>query len=474
MSGAARYRHPVEAFDGLDLARALPSGLAYLASGGRWRTAPHLNLLCQKLVDLEQRRITRLLVEMPPRHGKSELCSVHFPAWYLGRNPEARIILASYEATLAQTHSERARDVLHDWGPTVFKVATHPRRTRPSDWRLAGHGGRMRATGVVGGITGQGADLIIVDDPVKDAGEAKSEIMRQRTWDWWSATARSRLEPGGVCMIIQTRWHQDDLVGRIRKQMATGGEQWDSITLPGIYEGDGVDVLGRSYGEALWPWRYTTAQLTQIRDTIPEHWWNALYQQRPTPPGGSMAKDIWFPVCYALPADTPEAPVKRCRFWDCAGSQGSKGDFTVGAKVARAGPLFFIEDIIRVRYSSGEVERLIEQTARVDGQTVMVREEQEGGSSGLAVINSRRERLAGFNYRGVPTRSSKETSWIPFLIQAEAGNFKMLHGRWNAEWLAEATFAPFGEHDDQMDAVAGAFKALTLGQPPREMEFELG
>jgi predicted phage terminase large subunit-like protein len=400
---------------------------------------------------------------MPPRHGKSFLCSQYFPAWYLGRNPEHRVILASYGGGFARGWGERARDALALVGKEVFDLDVRRQFNRPDDWRITGHLGRMQCVGMTGGITGRGADLLIIDDPIKDAIEASSQVYRDRAWNWYSATARSRLEPGGIVIVIQTRWHEEDLIGRLRQQASVGGEQWESLTLPAICDAPD-DPLGRMPGEALWPSRYNVKSLDAIKSTLPGHWWNALYQQRPTPPGGVLAKTVWFPIVASL----PHGPKQACRFWDIGGSEsrpGSDPDWTVGAKMERhvASQRFYLTDIVRVQASSGDVNALIRQTAVRDGPECRVREEQEPGSAGLAIINMRRKHMAGFNYRGVPSTRAKELRWQPMLIQAEVGGIELLEGAWNAQFLAEVSMAPHGAHDDQLDGAAGAFGELARG-----------
>ena len=317
----------------------------------------------------------------------------------------------------------------------------------------------MQCVGMTGGITGRGANLLIIDDPIKDALEASSEVYRDRAWNWYAATARTRLEPDAVVLVIQTRWHQEDLIGRMREQAALGGEQWDSLTLPALCEAPG-DPLGRAPGEALWPERYNVQALADIKKTIPAHWWNALYQQRPTPPGGALAKAVWFPITPAL----PYGPHEACRFWDIGGSEkrsGADPDYTVGAKVVRKDDKFFISDIVRVQASAGDVNALIAQTAMLDGVECAIREEQEPGSAGIAIIAMRKKALIGFNYRGVPSTAAKELRWQPLLVQAEVGGVQLVQGDWNGAFLAEVSAAPHGGHDDQLDATAGAFAELT-------------
>jgi len=407
---------------------------------------------------------------MPPRHGKSDLCSQYFPAWYLGRHPKHRVILASYEAAFAASWGEKTRDIVSEFGPEVFGMDLIRRKSAMGNWRVR-DGGGMLCTGVSGGFTGRGADLLIIDDPVKNADEALSETFRQRHWDWYASTARTRLEPGGVVMLIMTRWNQDDLAGRVlaRAKADPRAEQWDELRLPAIAEPtiEIPDALGRSTGTALWPWRYDRDALLAIKASTTEHWWNALFQQRPSPPGGTIAKGIWFPIVRAIPAGVP---VRRCRFWDCAGTEPKRGedpDWTCGTRVAQIGPLYYIEDVIRVRLTAGEVDKLIKQTATLDGPACLIREEQEPGSAGLAVIEARKGGLAGYDYRGVPSHGAKETRWSPMLVQAEVGNIKIVAPAegmpdWIPMFLAEVNEAPYGAHDDQLDASAGAFNTVAL------------
>jgi predicted phage terminase large subunit-like protein len=320
-----------------------------------------------------------------------------------------------------------------------------------------------------GGLTGRGANLMIVDDPIKNVEGAMSETYRQKVWDWFVSTARSRLEPGGVMIVIMTRWHEDDLVGRILKGTFQTG--WERVRLPALAEEN--DPIGRPVGTPLWPWRMNLAELNDIASTS-DYWWNAMYQQHPRPPGGALAKQHWFKPVAAV---NQQASTK-VRFWDIASTEGSRRadpDWTVGALVSRndADKTFTIEHIVRVRYSPADVNALILGVAKQDGRQVAIREEQEPGASGKSVIAARMQMLAGWNYNGVPSTGAKETRWMPFLVQAEAGYMRILdpgavHGTGSLPWVKvfmdEALSAPYGTHDDQMDAVSGAFNTLTLHQ----------
>ena len=176
------------------------------------------------------------MVTLPPRHGKSQLISQYFPAWYLGTFPDRRTILTSYEAGFAAGWGRRARDVLEEFGPEVFEVSVREDSSAADRWDINGHVGGMITAGVGGAITGRGADLLIIDDPVKNSEDAASKTMRDKAWEWYQSTAYTRLEPGGAIILVMTRWNEDDLAGRILKESQTGGEKWEVMNLPAIAE----------------------------------------------------------------------------------------------------------------------------------------------------------------------------------------------------------------------------------------------
>jgi hypothetical protein len=290
------------------LARSSPAGLAAVASKGRWKLATHLDLLNQKLLKvaggIERRESPRLAVVMPPRHGKSELCSKSFPAWFVGKYPDYRTILTAYEAAFARDWGRKARDLVesngHHFGITVRRDSSAADR-----WDIDGHTGGMLTAGVGKGITGRGAELLIIDDPVKDAAEANSETFRKRNWDWYTSTAYTRVEPGGGIVVIQTRWHEEDLVGKILTHAKETGEHWDVLHLPALSEGRDVDALGRELGEPLWPDRYDREALSRIKATQGSYWFCALYQGRPQPAEGGAFKRSWFKY-YCIDEEQPD------------------------------------------------------------------------------------------------------------------------------------------------------------------------
>ena len=232
------------------------------------------------------------MVFMPPRSGKSERISRTFPAWFLGNWPDKRVILSSYEADFAADWGRKARDLLLTHGPSLWGVRVAQGASAANRWTIADHAGGMVTAGVGGPITGKGADVFIIDDPVKNAEEANSQVYRDKSWEWFRAVAYTRLEPDAAVVLLMTRWHEDDLAGRLIKEMNGGGEKWDVVNLPALAEAE--DPLGRALGEPLWPERYDVAAVQAIKQTIGSYWFGAMYQGRPTPEGGGLFRKDWF------------------------------------------------------------------------------------------------------------------------------------------------------------------------------------
>lgn len=282
------------------MARSSPAGLAWFYSDGQWIMAPHLKLLSERIVDVATGRIPRLIVTMPPRHGKSELISRFTPAWFLGRFPDRKVILASYSDQFAAQWGRAARDVLEDVGGSLFGVQVNPETRGGQQWELLPprerrvlRVGVMNTAGVGGGMTGKGANLMIIDDPVKNAQDAQSKVVRDAHWDWWLSTARTRLQPGAGVILVMTRWHEDDLAGRF---LASTEEHWEIINFPAICEApegapeNWLDELGRKAGDALWPQMYDIENLRATERAMGNYWFGAMYQQRPAPAEGNLFK----------------------------------------------------------------------------------------------------------------------------------------------------------------------------------------
>lgn len=391
--------------------------------------------------------IRNLAVSMPPRHGKSELCCKYLPAWFLGTYPDKRVIVAGYGDRFAAEWGQKARDVMAEFGPEVFGVSVRADSKASDDWKIEGHDGGMKTSGVGGPLTGRGADLLIIDDPVKNAEEAASQVYRDKTWDWWQSTAFTRLEPGGCVIVIQTRWHEEDLLGRILQQAEELNEPWRILTLPAVND----------HGEALWPARYPIEELNRIRKMTSEHWWSALYDQRPTPREG-----LFFKVSNIRIAEGWPHPMAMIRAWDMAATEND-GDFTVGVKmgVDEYGR-YVVYDVVRGQWATDERDRIIRQTAMLDGPGVLIRGPQDPGSAGKDAALAFVKLLSGFPVKAERVTGDKQTRADPLSSQVNVGNVSLVRAPWNRDFIEEMRTFPLGSHDDQIDAASDAFSELAV------------
>lgn len=411
---------------------------------------------------------------VPPRHGKSELVTIRYPVWRLERDPHMRVIVGAYNATLAAKFSRKARKIAAE----RFELSEE--RSAADDWETP-EGGGMRAVGVGSGVTGTGGQLIIIDDPVKSRAEAESLAYREHVWDWYTDDLYTRLEPRGAMILIMTRWHEDDLAGRILA--SEDGPNWTVIKLPAEAEPD--DPLGRQVGEALCPERYDVKALHRIRTVLGTRSYWALYQQRPQPAEGSMFKTGWFTKID--PGDVPKHFDALVRYWDKAATAGS-GDYTAGVLLGRAGERYIVLDVVRGQWSTYEREVIIRETAMKDArkygkvvqsepdedepdaepETMILDSgpdiwiEQEPGSGGKDSAAATIAHLSGFNARAERPTGDKAVRAAPFAAQAEAGNVLLVRGAWNAAYLDEMISFPTGVHDDQVDGTSGAFNKTAM------------
>ncbi len=291
-----------------------------MALSPKFELAAHHRLIVDKLEAVERGEIRRLMIFMPPRHGKSLLGTQIFPAWFLGRHPDRAIITASYGQELADDFGRQVRNMVSD----CFHRAIFP------EFRLADDstsmrrfnttaGGSYYAVGRGGALTGRGADLLILDDLLKNMEEAHSEPIRRGLYEWYASVARTRLQPGGAIVLISTRWHEDDLAGRLLGQQ--GGEDWQVSSLPAIAE---VDESFRRAGEALWPTKYPLEALEETRGEVGSATFVSLYQQRPAAAEGAIFKREWWRYYREPPT------FKRIvQSWDTAFKSGAENDFSV-------------------------------------------------------------------------------------------------------------------------------------------------
>jgi predicted phage terminase large subunit-like protein len=457
------------------VARRSPADFAALTSKGRWEWVPHLDLLNDLLLNVVAGKIKRALVTMPPRHGKSEFLSDRFPAWYLLTHPDKRVILASYAAEFAATWGRKARGLLQEFGMRFFDVGLQHDSKAADAWNIQGHQGGMQTCGVGGPLTGKGADILIIDDPVKNAEEANSELIREKTWEWYKSTAYTRLEPGGSIILIQTRWHEDDLAGRILAHAKETGEEWRIINLPAFAEPG--DALGRQPDQPLWPERYDRPALEATRKTIGSYWFSALYQQRPVPPEGGMFKKAWFRYytadndLYRLGSGGGLVRADHCRRFgtmDLAFSLKKTADYTVliaWAVTPRADLLML--DMMRSRIDAPDFTKLM-KTVYDDHKLDYIGVEKMLGTSLVA----HGARMEGMAIRMLVADIDKISRSIPAQVRMEAGQIYIpLHHPERETIEHELMSFPFGAHDDIVDCFSyAAVDVARYGIPGKTQE----
>jgi len=433
------------------------------AMAGNGQTpAAHHELLISRLQDVADGHSDRLMVQMPPGSAKSTYGSVLFPAWFMARGHKAQVIAVAHTASLAGYFGQGVRRAIEAHaGLLGVGIA---KDSKASSRFALDTGAEYFATGVRGPITGRRADLIIIDDPVKSWAEAESQVARDALYDWYRGELSARLKPGGRIVLIMTRWHEDDLAGRL--QDAEAG--WECLRLPAFAEAG--DALGRAPGEVLWPEWQDAAAVTRRRLEVGERAFAAMYQQAPRPPEAALFRSERIQLL-------PEAPaVRHCvRGWDLAASLPAAGrspDYTVGLKLGMtAENLLVVLDVVRFQGSPAQVEARIQDVTRQDGTGVTVALPQDPGQAGMAQIAMLSRGLAGFRIVSTPERDAKVVRAMPAATQIDAGNMTMVAAPWNDAFLAELKTFPHGAKDDQVDALSRAVNTLAGcgAQPARRL-----
>lgn len=441
------------------------------SSPSRWIHARHVDYLDSILVNLvagvyREQGYFGVIVEEPPRHGKSELCSHYFPSWYLGARPDNKVMLASYEADFAATWGRKVRDTIDTYGKDFYGISVSKRTSAADEWLLQGHKGGMNTAGVGGSLTGRGANLLIVDDPVKNSKDAQSGAIQNTQRQWWKTTFRTRAEPDAVCLVIGTRWHEADLIGYLIEEMQDPeNDQFIVVRLPALAEEPSEeypdpDPLGRAPGEVLFPERWPYEKLVPHMGN--NMTWAALYQQRPAPEEGGMFHQSWFDV---VPFPKHGKFKREVRYWDLAATDPKKGedpDWSVGCRMGlHEDGFWYIIDVVRTQQSIGRLRNTIRQTLKYDGMKVRQRAEQEPGAAGkIAIRYMARDFFLGYAFRGVRVTGDKILRAETVSSHAERGEIKVVQGKWNREFFKEINTFPNAAHDDQVDAFSGAFEAL--------------
>jgi len=437
-----------------------PADFAAKFSGGDWVHAPHLTILSQWIKEAVEGKRKRILVSMPPRHGKSELISFWTPLWLLAIRPKSKILFASYEHTFAEKWGRRVRDAIIAFGDKLHLQLSES-ATAAARWELTS-GGLMETSGAGGSMTGKGADCLIIDDPIKNDEEARSEIERENKWEWFQTTAFTRLEPGGFVIIVATRWHEDDLLGRIEKQVQNGGPNWDILKFKAIAGED--DPLGRTPGSALWPARYSKEDLNVIKATLSPYHWGALYQQNPTPEEGNAVKREWWRFYGTPNNDRPriEDFDQVIQSWDTSFKDMEDSDYTVGQVWGRKGAMFYLIDQVRDRMNGYDLIQAIRRfSSMYPHATAKLIEDSANGPAVISILE--REVPGMIPIRARANKFSRLQGAIPLIAAKNVylpQNFDGTQIKWVGELIEELAAFPNSTYDDQVDATSQALNFM--------------
>ncbi|MFK5689589.1 phage terminase large subunit [Ornithinimicrobium sp. LYQ92] len=449
-----------------------PGDLARHINPGTVQT-PALDLIDAALVHAANTPDARLIISMPPQEGKSTRAAGDFPAWVLTQNPDTRIVTASYGQSLANRNGRAIRRRITsnpDLGLTLAadNGAAH-------EWEIDGHQGGVFSVGVGGGITGRAADLLIIDDPIKDRAQADSPTYRENVWDWWTDAASARLAPGAAVVLILTRWHHDDLAGRLLDRDKDAG--WVELNIPAQCDNPDTDPLGRAQGEFMVSARgRTRAQWEQRKKTAGIRTWASLYQGRPTPDTGNLfPADQWARYdlpqwivrsdgAHIVPEVGRDEHTELVQSWDMAFKDTTSSDYVVGQIWLRRGTRAFLLDQVRGRWGFTQtVQAVKDLTAKWPQATAKLVEDK---ANGPAVMNSLRGTVGGLV--PVEPEGSKYARAVAITPLVEADDvllpdpLKVEGTAWVTDLTEEARDFPGAAHDDTVDAATQAVHRLLL------------
>ena len=427
-----------------------------------------MKLICKALEDVERGEIKRLMINMPPRHGKSMSVTESFPSWFLGRHPDRHVIEVSYGASLARKFGRANRQKVEVCGGPIFGVRISKRQHTATNWALDDHAGGMISAGIGGTITGEGADLLLVDDPTRNRRDAESQTVREFVWNEWTNTMLTRLSPGGAVIVIMTRWHEDDLAGRILADDTD--HEWTVLSLPCRAESED-DPLGRALGETLWPEHGFGDKWAKRkeRDVGPRAW-ASLYQGRPSPDSGNLFKREYFRkfriingVYELITPDGPQYwPAEQCKIFstcDTAAETKSSSDYFVNSTWALTpqGDLLLL-DVFRTRIEGPDQPALMWQKYHEYRPLIV------GVEKKITGINLLQDLVRG----GMPAidlnpASDKYNRAVPAGARYKMGKIYHLAGApWLPDYEKELVEFPYGAHDDQVDCTSYAVQLVTM------------
>jgi predicted phage terminase large subunit-like protein len=427
---------------------------------GAYHHARHTKLLCEKLAAVERGDIKRLMVFMPPRHSKSQTVSETFPSWFLGRNPNKRVMLISYGDSLARTFGRKNRSKFKDFGYDIFNLTVAKDSASTNHWSIEGHTGGMLSQGIEASLTGHGADLCVIDDPIRNREVAMSKTQRDKIYDEYRSSVMTRLTSSGCCILIQTRWHMDDLAGAILEN-ETG--KWDVVSFPAIASED--DLLGRKAGDPLWPENgFDREWLDNIKVSIGSAAFQSLYQQTPVDDEGNIIKRSWLKFYDQPPAEFEDVVISL----DAAFKGHETSDYCAFTVWGKNGAEKFLLDIVRERLDFPQTVATLRQlVAKYPDATAKIVEDKANGS---AVIDYLKKEISGIvPYTPKESKIARLSAVSPLF---EAGNIYLPTERRLPlifDYVTELTGFPNVKTDDMADSTSMALTFLE-----RESTFFIG
>lgn len=434
------------------------------------RQTPALDLIDAELVRAANTPDARLIISMPPQEGKSQRASRRFPLWVLTQRPETRIAITSYELGVARRWGRAIRDDVIV-NTDLLDLAVRDDLAAQHEWQLDGHDGGVYTAGVGGALTGRPVDLLVIDDPVKDRKQADSQVYRDAVWDWWTDTAATRLAPGAPVILILTRWHHDDLAGRLLA--AEDGHLWRVVNIPAQAdhrpEKGQTDPLDREPGQYMLSARgRTTAQWDAIKVRSGPRTWASLYQGHPTPESGDLFPAEWARYDQPLWIERDDgarlvtvSDFELVQSWDLAFKDAESSDYVVGQVWLRIGVDAYLVDQIRARLSFTKTLEAIRTLSARWPQAVAKFVEDK--ANGPAVINALHRQMVGLI--PIEPEGSKYARAVAVSPLVHAGNVHLPTPELLPnvdELLVEAGAFPNGAHDDAVDAMSQALNRLLL------------
>lgn len=434
-----------------------------------WKEGRHLKLICNELDLIMQDLINYqiLIITVPPQHGKSQTVTETYPSYYLGKIPTRRVVEVSYGDDLAQRFGRRNREKIEQYGQSLFNIQVSSRTRSDTDFELNNHIGSMISRGIMAGITGQPADLIIIDDPIKNQLEADSKTYRDRIWDEFEHSIFTRLSAKGKIILIQTRWHEDDLAGRLLNPEYHFADKVKLLNIP--CEAEENDILGRHEGGALFPEiGKDDVWLADTKKSLNTRTWLAMYQGRPTSAEGNMLKRTWWKWYKEL----PELPIKIMSV-DATFKDNEKNDFVSIQVWGKTGPDMYLIDRHKAHMDFPTTMQAIKnmKTRHKDIRGIYI----EDKANGSAIIQVLRKNIGGIiPVEPYGSKEARVSAVSPFI---EAGNaYLPSEAQWINDFVEECSSFPNGAHDDDVDAMSQALNRLkdyvAQGpQPPQHYNF---